>query len=207
MNQTAVKWVLSDSEWGEVAAMLPVPNPKGGPYGNREILEAIIWIACHKVTWAALPAHFPVYQSVSVSGRRPASSNRCWSNWGFRCRSRNGQVQKSAYPGFPRGTRKGLAAGYLPRHNKRPRATPGSKAPFRRKNPRTGEVRGRQINALLSCCECPLFRQDQFFKSSHCHVLVPDIGFPVSGLVVHLFHELQAFELPRRAPSLVTGLH
>jgi hypothetical protein len=64
MSQTAVKWMLSDSEWDEIAEMLPVPSPKGGPYGNREILEAIIWIACHKVTWAALPAHFPVYQSV-----------------------------------------------------------------------------------------------------------------------------------------------
>jgi Putative transposase of IS4/5 family (DUF4096) len=64
MNQAAAKWVLTDSQWAEVADMLPVPNPKGGPYNNRQILEAVIWISLNKVTWAALPPQFPLYQTV-----------------------------------------------------------------------------------------------------------------------------------------------
>lgn len=64
MQHDNVEPMLTDAEWAQVNTMLPVPCRRGGPYDNRAILEAVIWIARNRVTWAALPERFPLYQAV-----------------------------------------------------------------------------------------------------------------------------------------------
>ena len=62
---------LTDKQWEKIAPLLPdeKPGPQGGRRrrGNREVLEAILWILRTGARWQDLPERYP---SPSTCGRR-----------------------------------------------------------------------------------------------------------------------------------------
>jgi len=57
---------LNDTEWAQIAPLLPEPKPTGRPreYTWREILNGIFYVTKNGCVWRALPADLPVWQTV-----------------------------------------------------------------------------------------------------------------------------------------------
>lgn len=57
---------LNDTEWAQIAPLLPEPKPTGRPreYTWREILNGIFYVTKNGCVWRALPSDLPVWQTV-----------------------------------------------------------------------------------------------------------------------------------------------
>jgi len=56
---------LTDAEWSVLEPLVPANKPGGRPpkYSRRAILEAIVYVVRQGVTWRALPAEFPYWNT------------------------------------------------------------------------------------------------------------------------------------------------
>jgi putative transposase len=57
---------LNDTEWAQIAPLLPGPKPTGRPreYTWREILNGIFYVTKNGCVWRALPSDLPAWQTV-----------------------------------------------------------------------------------------------------------------------------------------------
>jgi transposase len=84
---------MTDAEWAEVRAAMPVPawllKLGGRPeaFCHREMLDAVRYLVDNGVKWTALPVDFPywraVYDSWTAAAVRPAAGTR--AGGGPRC--------------------------------------------------------------------------------------------------------------------------
>lgn len=59
---------LTDTDWQNVAALLPELRPRTEPRGRpltntRAVVNGVLWVLFHGETWASLPSHYPPYQT------------------------------------------------------------------------------------------------------------------------------------------------
>ncbi|MFD8634692.1 transposase [Streptomyces sp. NPDC059533] len=67
---------MTDAEWAEVRAALPVPawlEGRGGQpegYCHRQMVDAVRYLVAGGITWRSMPADFPAWDRVYAFFRR-----------------------------------------------------------------------------------------------------------------------------------------